>query len=109
MFKPEFLNRVDEVVVFNTLNQESVKKIVNLEVEKIKSRIKDKYELEVTDDFLSHVAKEGYSDTYGARPIKRVLMKSLEDVISEEIVRGEIKPGDKVVLDFKDKVVVKKE
>ena len=109
MFKPEFLNRVDEIVVFNTLNQESVKKIVNLEIEKIKSRIKDKYELEVTDDFLTHVAKEGYSDTYGARPIKRVLMKSLEDVISEEIVRGQIKPGDKVVLDFKDKVVVNKE
>ncbi len=109
MFKPEFLNRVDEIVVFNTLNQEAVKKIVNLEIEKIKSRIKDKYELEVTDDFLTHIAKEGYSDTYGARPIKRVLMKSLEDVISEEIVRGQIKPGDKVVLDFKDKVVVNRE
>lgn len=108
MFKPEFLNRIDEIVIFNTLKLESVKKIVNLEIDKIKDRIKDKYEIEITDDFLNYVAKEGYSDIYGARPIRRVLMKSIEDVLSEKIVDGSLLPGDKAVVDYKDKVLVTK-
>lgn len=106
MFKPEFLNRIDEIVIFNTLKTDAVKKIVNLEIDKIKNRIKDKYEIEVTDDFLNYVAKEGYSDVYGARPIRRVLMKSIEDVLSEKIVDGTLLPGDKAVVDYKDKVLV---
>lgn len=105
-FKPEFLNRIDEIVIFNQLNEDNIKQIVKLEVEKIKNRIKDKYILEVTDDFISYVAKNGYNEIYGARPLKRELTKSLEDGISEEIVNGKINPGDQILVDYKDKLII---
>lgn len=102
IFKPEFLNRIDEIVVFNRIEKADVEKIARLEIEKIIDRVKDKYEITVTDEFVSHIADIGYNQEYGVRPLKRALTNALEDSMSEKIIYGEIVAGDKVVIDYKD-------
>ncbi|MDO5716917.1 MAG: ATP-dependent Clp protease ATP-binding subunit [Tissierellia bacterium] len=109
MFRPEFLNRIDEVVVFHTLDKEHVRKIVELEIEAIQKRIEDKYEIHVTDAFVDHIAEDGFSELYGARPLKRALTKSLEDALSERIVDGDITEGDILLVDYDDDVTITKE
>lgn len=107
-FKPEFLNRIDEIVVFNRIEKSDVKKIVNLEIADIKARVNDKYKIKISDEFIEHIAEIGYNKEYGVRPLKRALTTALEDNLSEKIIEGELKIGDTVSIDFKDgKVVIK--
>ncbi|MDD7761554.1 MAG: ATP-dependent Clp protease ATP-binding subunit [Firmicutes bacterium] len=111
MFKPEFLNRIDEIVIFHSLDKPAAKKITMLEIEKIKDRIKHDYKIEVTEDFIDHIVEIGFSDTYGARPLKRALTTTLEDEISELIIDGKVLIGDSIVVDYNKedkKVVVEK-
>ncbi len=102
-FRPEFLNRVDDVIVFKSLSEEDIAEIVDLMLKELSSRIKD-YELglEVTQDAKNMLAREGFDPTYGARPLRRVIQKRLEDGISEEMLRGSFTAGDTITVDVKD-------
>jgi len=97
VFKPEFLNRLDDIIVFHTLSKEMLTRIVDLEVAKVASRIKDK-EIILTLDAASHefLIEKGYDPTYGARPMRRAVERYLEDPMAEEILRGSFKAGDQV-------------
>ena len=97
VFKPEFLNRLDDIIVFHTLSKEMLTRIVDLEVAKVAARIKDK-EIILTLDAASHefLIEKGYDPTYGARPMRRAVERYLEDPMAEEILRGTFKAGDQV-------------
>ena len=97
VFKPEFLNRLDDIIVFHTLSKEMLTRIVDLEVAKVASRIKDK-EIILNLDAASHefLIEKGYDPTYGARPMRRAVERYLEDPMAEEILRGTFKAGDQV-------------
>ncbi|QGU00746.1 ATP-dependent Clp protease, ATP-binding subunit ClpC [Candidatus Syntrophocurvum alkaliphilum] len=106
-FRPEFLNRVDELIVFQSLSEEELKEIVNLLIKDLSQRIKENgYELEITEAASELIMKEGYDPSFGARPLKRALQKLVEDTISEEILKNTFAPGDKVVIDAKDGEIV---
>jgi len=95
VFKPEFLNRLDEIIVFRTLSKPDLLKIVDLEVDKVKRRLKLK-EIEIVLDEPAHefVINKGYDPTYGARPMRRAVERYLEDPLAEELLRGTVKAGD---------------
>src|SRR5882724_3043844 len=97
VFKPEFLNRLDEIIVFHSLEKSHLLQIVDLEVEKVKVRLKAK-EVEIILDNLAHefVIEKGYDPNYGARPMRRAVERFLEDPLAEEILRGNVKAGDRV-------------
>jgi ATP-dependent Clp protease ATP-binding subunit ClpC len=97
VFKPEFLNRLDDIIVFHTLSKEMLTRIVDLEVSKVAARIKDK-EIHVTLDASAHelLIEKGYDPSYGARPMRRAVERYLEDPVAEDILRGVIKRGDRV-------------
>ncbi|MBV9391747.1 MAG: ATP-dependent Clp protease ATP-binding subunit, partial [Verrucomicrobia bacterium] len=95
VFKPEFLNRLDDIIVFHTLGRSDLIKIVDLEVAKVVERVKAK-EIKVVLDSsaVEFLIDKGYDPTYGARPMRRAVEKFLEDPLAEELLRGNIKPGD---------------
>jgi ATP-dependent Clp protease ATP-binding subunit ClpC len=103
VFKPEFLNRLDEITVFHSLEKSHLLKIVDLEVEKVKIRLRAK-EVEIILDNLAHefVIEKGYDPNYGARPMRRAVERFLEDPLAEEILRGNVKAGAKVQVTAKD-------
>ena len=108
-FRPEFLNRVDEVMVFKSLNKEEIKQIVDLELDKLRKRL-DEYQLklEATDEAKTFLAEKGYDPKFGARPLRRVIQRLVEDPLSEGLLIGEFKPGDTVLADLEeDKIVLR--
>jgi len=101
-FSPEFLNRLDDVVVFNSLSKDDIHKIIDISLEKLFSRITDLgYTIELTDKAKDFLADKGYDQQYGARPLNRAIQKYLEDSIAEEILRGELSEGDVIKADYK--------
>ncbi|WP_320677078.1 ATP-dependent Clp protease ATP-binding subunit [Prochlorococcus sp. MIT 1300] len=109
-FRPEFLNRLDEIIVFRQLTREEVKSIAEIMLEEVFSRIKEKgINLQVSDKFKERLVEEGYNPAYGARPLRRAVMRLLEDSLAEEVLSGRIKDGDNAIVDIDDekKVVVK--
>ncbi len=109
-FRPEFVNRLDEIIVFNHLTIDDVKKIAKIMVEKLKSRLSKKgMTLEVDGDVVACVSKEGYDENFGARPLRRAIEKLLEEPLSEKIISGELKEGDNIVVKMVDgKITLKK-
>jgi ATP-dependent Clp protease ATP-binding subunit ClpB len=102
-FKPEFLNRVDDIVIFQRLTREDLSRIVELQVEQLAGRVREKgIEIELTDDARTLLGNLGYDPTYGARPLKRVIQKNLIDVLALRILEGEFAEGDVVRVDAKD-------
>jgi ATP-dependent Clp protease ATP-binding subunit ClpC len=103
VFKPEFLNRLDEIIVFHTLSKPDLMRIVDLEVAKVKARLKIK-EIEIALDDPAHefVIEKGYDPTYGARPMRRAVERYLEDPLAEELLKGNIKAGDLVEVSVSD-------
>jgi ATP-dependent Clp protease ATP-binding subunit ClpC len=103
VFKPEFLNRLDEIIVFRTLEKVDLLRIVDLEVDKVKARLKLK-EIEIVLDNPAHefVIEKGYDPTYGARPMRRAVEKYLEDPLAEELLKGNVKAGDLVQVSVKE-------
>ncbi len=98
-FKPEFINRLDEIIVFNRLSKENFYKIARILVGEIVQRVKEMHvNLNVEDAVLDVVVSEGYDKTYGARPLKRAVSKHIEDLLSDAIIEGKIKEGDTVTL-----------
>ncbi|KAI3929525.1 hypothetical protein MKX01_025693 [Papaver californicum] len=99
-FKPEFLNRLDEIIVFQQLTKSEVKEIADIMLEHIIDRLHaKKIKLQVTTSFRDRVVDEGFSPTYGARPLRRVIMRLLEDTMAEKMLSGEIKEDDSVTID----------
>lgn len=104
LFKPEFINRIDDIIVFHPLNEENVKKIVALMTKEIVKRVKENMDIhiEFTDEAISLLAKEGFDPAYGARPLRREIQSKIEDEFAEEFLRNEIKAGDSVKVGVKD-------
>ena len=109
-FSPEFLNRIDEIVVFNQLSVDDIEKIAKIEITKFVERLKEiDYLIKIDSKAIKFIAKKGYDKEYGARPIKRAIQKHLEDVIAKEIVQNNFKKGDKINITFiKDQLEIKK-
>ncbi|HHT65906.1 MAG: ATP-dependent Clp protease ATP-binding subunit [Caldicoprobacterales bacterium] len=106
-FRPEFLNRIDETIVFHALDEEDLRKIVRLMLDSVAKRLaKQNIFLEVTEAAQEHMTREGFDVTYGARPLRRVIQRTIEDNLSEEILAGRIKIGDKVKVDYRDDKLV---
>src|SRR5262249_45301926 len=96
-FRPEFLNRIDEMIVFQQLTREEIRKIVDLMSSDLQSRIKAQgMELVITDDCKDFIAKDGYNPTYGARPLRRSIQRYLEDALAEQVLLGRFKEGDTI-------------
>nr|WMP11651.1 Clp protease ATP binding subunit [Laurencia tasmanica] len=107
-FRPEFLNRLDEIIVFRQLSKEEVREIANLMLNEVFDRIKQQdIELSVTERFKNRLVDEGYNPSYGARPLRRAVMRLLEDSLAEEVLAGKIKSGDSAVVDVADDGQVK--
>jgi ATP-dependent Clp protease ATP-binding subunit ClpB len=102
-FKPEFVNRLDEIVEFHQLSREEISQIVDLQVEKLIARVSERgVEVELTDDARTLLGNLGYDPTYGARPLKRVIQKQLVDKLALKLLEGEFQPGDRVLVDAAD-------
>ena len=103
-FAPEFLNRIDDVVVFNTLEKEDIDKIIDIELEKLLLRIQNLgYKLTISKTAKNYIAEKGFDKQYGARPLKRAIQKYVEDLLAEEIINSSLKEGDEISLDFNKK------
>jgi len=106
-FRPEFLNRVDEIIVFHQLEEDHILKIVDLMLAELSERVKDlQISLEVTGEAKQLIAKEGFDPMYGARPLRRAIQNMIEDRLSEEMLSGKVKEGDTVMVDAKDGKIV---
>ena len=102
-FRPEFLNRIDETIVFHSLEKNHLTEIVTLMADQLITRLKEQeIYLELTDSAKEKVAKEGFDPEYGARPIRRALQKHVEDYLSEELLKGNIQKGQNIILDVVD-------
>ncbi|GEO05868.1 ATP-dependent Clp protease ClpC [Adhaeribacter aerolatus] len=102
-FSPEFLNRLDDVIVFNSLGREDIHKIIDISLSKLFKRLETLgYKIELTDKAKDFVAEKGYDPKYGARPLNRAIQKYLEDPIAEEILRADVSNGDIIIADFEE-------
>ncbi len=111
-FRPEFLNRLDEIIVFRQLSRDEVKQIAEIMLREVFSRMRDKgIDLSVTESFKERLVEEGYNPSYGARPLRRAVMRLLEDSLAEEFLSGRIGEGDAAVVDINDdkQVVIRKQ
>jgi ATP-dependent Clp protease ATP-binding subunit ClpC len=108
LFKPEFLNRIDEAIVFHTLNQENIESIVGIMFKQLAKRMFDnlKIVVEMTPEAKKYIAKEGFDEAYGARPLKRAIQSKIEDRLAEEILDGKINEGDKVKVHVENESIV---
>jgi ATP-dependent Clp protease ATP-binding subunit ClpB len=103
-FRPEFLNRVDEVIVFHALTEPQLKQIVVIQLGRLRRRLEErKIGLELTDAAITHIVRAGYDPAYGARPLKRVLQKELETELARRLLDGSIRDGQTVTVDFEKK------
>jgi ATP-dependent Clp protease ATP-binding subunit ClpB len=101
-FRPEFLNRVDDTVLFKPLTLADIKKIVDLQLKLLRARLADRHiELDLTDAAKEHIAREGYDPVYGARPLKRFLQRAVETPLSRQLIAGEITDHSRVMVEFK--------
>ena len=102
-FRPEFLNRVDETVVFHALDREQLVAIVDIQLERLRRRLAEKrIELELTDEAKRFIVEAGYDPVYGARPIKRTIQKSVETEMARKLLSGEIQEGTKLTVEVQD-------
>ncbi len=102
-FAPEFLNRIDDVIIFNALEKEDIKKIIHIELKKLFTRIKDLgYDIELTSEAVDFIAEKGFDKDYGARPLKRAIQKYIEDPMAEEIINGNLKEGDAIIVSLNE-------
>ena len=102
-FRPEFLNRIDETIVFAHLKQEEIRQIVDLMLKDLFKRLAEReLSVEVTDEVKDHLAKNGYSEAYGARPLRRLIQRKIEDMLAEEILSGKYSAGDTIVIKLVD-------
>ena len=102
-FAPEFLNRIDDVIVFNSLEKEDINQIIDIEMEKLIVRVKDLgYTLNISDKAKDFIAEKGFDKQFGARPLKRAIQKYVEDTLAEEIITTKISVGDEIFMDYEE-------
>jgi len=100
-FAPEFLNRVDDVVMFNSLSKDDINQIIKIELEKLVERVeKMEFKLTITDSAIEYIASEGFDPQYGARPLKRAIQRHVEDVLTEDIIQYNPEKGSTLILDY---------
>ncbi|MCQ2309756.1 MAG: ATP-dependent Clp protease ATP-binding subunit [Bacteroidales bacterium] len=100
-FAPEFLNRIDDLVIFDSLSKESINKIIDIELKNVYERIKDMGNtLVLTDKARDYIAEKGWDEQYGARPLKRAIQQNVEDVLAEEIIKTKLEKGDRIIIDY---------
>jgi ATP-dependent Clp protease ATP-binding subunit ClpC len=105
-FAPEFLNRLDDIIIFNSLDKDNIKKIIDIPVKELVDRVKEMgYTLEISSTMKNHLCDEGYDEKYGARPLNRAIQKYVEDPISNKILEGELSEGDTIKIGFQKKKV----
>jgi len=104
LFRPEFLNRIDDIIVFHPLDKEDVKEISKIMLNEVKNRVKENMDMDltITDAAIEKIADEGFDSVYGARPLRRAIQSKIEDLFAEEILDGKFKAGDNVTVDCKD-------
>jgi ATP-dependent Clp protease ATP-binding subunit ClpC len=103
-FAPEFLNRIDDVIMFNALTKEDIFKIIDIELKGLYKRVKELgYNLKLTPAAKNYVAEKGFDPKFGARPLKRALQKYVEDAMAETIIKAEIQKGDSITVGFSEK------
>lgn len=107
LFKPEFLNRIDETIVFHSLEKDDIKKIVRLMLKQLGKRVKEQMllELQVEDEVVDYIAEESFDVTYGARPIRRTIQTKVEDALADAVLDGKVKAGNTVSLYMEDKTI----
>ncbi len=106
-FRPEFLNRIDEVIIFRPLTTEQIREIVGILIDRVRRELRGQnMDLELTPGARDLLAKEGYDPTFGARPLRRAITRLVEDQLSDELLRGSFSPGDTVVIDARDGHIV---
>ncbi len=110
-FRPEFLNRIDEVIVFHSLKEEDIKEIVGIMIKDLEKRMKKlNININVTENTIDYISQKGFDPVYGARPLERTITKMIEDQLAEEILKGNVSKEDNIVIDYKeDKLVFDKE
>jgi ATP-dependent Clp protease ATP-binding subunit ClpB len=106
-FRPEFLNRIDEIIIFNPLSREVMKEIIEIQIRRIKNYLKQKkIDIILTESAKEYIAKIGYDPVYGARPLRRVLQREILDLLAIKLIDGTFKEGDTVEVDFKDGKII---
>ena len=109
MFRPEFINRLDEIILFHRLTKDNMGNIVNIQLNKLKNRLKNKgFNVEFSKELIDSLAEQGFDPIYGARPLKRIIQREIENLLANKIIAGELKTGKKIVVDLKDSDVVVK-
>ncbi len=110
-FSPEFLNRIDDIIIFENLEREDIHKIIDIEMKHLYDRVRTlKYEIMVTTAAKDFLVEKGWDPNFGARPLKRAIQKYVEDALAEEIIRSRLQPGDTIIIDYdndKQEIVVK--
>jgi ATP-dependent Clp protease ATP-binding subunit ClpC len=102
-FSPEFLNRIDDMILFKSLQRDDIHKIIDLELSKLYGRINNLgYQIEISDKAKDFIVDRGYDEKFGARPLKRAIQKYVEDPLAEEIIKSSLQEGDKILIDFKE-------
>ena len=102
-FAPEFLNRIDDIIIFNALEKEDIKKIIDLELNKLYKRLeKLNYKVQLTDEAKDFIAEKGWDKDFGARPLKRAIQKYIEDLLAEMLVNKQFTEGEEVILKLSD-------
>ena len=107
MFKPEFINRIDEIIVFHALNEKDVRSIVNIMLRSLAKQVNEQMQIELkfTDTLKTALAKESYDKKYGARPLRRMIQSKVEDALAEEVLAEKVKSGDTVTVSYRNKEV----
>ena len=109
-FKPEFLNRIDETIIFNSLKADDINVIIHNELDKLKARVKEiGYDIKINKSAVDYVAKQGYDEAYGARPLTRAIQRYIEDPVTDEILNGNFKEGDTIKITYdkkEDKIIL---
>ena len=107
-FKPEFINRIDEVIIFNPLSKETIYEILDKIIHETEERLKDKnIKIKLTSKAKDYLVDIGYDVNYGARPLRRVVSRTIENMIAEKIIQGEIKYGDTITFDYDKDLFIK--
>ena len=102
-FRPEFLNRIDEIIVFHSLKEDDVKKIVTIMVDDLEKRMyKLDVNIKVSEKAIDEICKEGFDSVYGARPLQRTITRVIEDQLAEELLKGSVTKDDQILVDYNE-------
>jgi ATP-dependent Clp protease ATP-binding subunit ClpC len=106
VFRPEFLNRVDDIIVFHQLGRQDLEQIIEIELKEVKDRLKDKkMDLVLSPEVTTFLIDKGYDPVFGARPLKRTIQRFIENVLAEEILSGKFQEGDKVRAELRGELI----